>query len=83
MLVFLVPKLEVIHGEKAILIPVMDSVAVCCNRRMVQVLSFLTVAEINVGVSTRTAGLLTSLALSHQVFFHSSSTTFSKGPKPY
>lgn len=67
MLVFLFPKLGLIHGEeKTLPIPGGDSVAHQHNKKVVQNLPFLAVSGINSGATSETVGLTTPPTLYHQ-----------------
>lgn len=55
-LVFLFPKLGVIHGEEHLSIPVVDSTATQQNRRANQILNFLAAAGMTAGVAPGTQG---------------------------
>lgn len=65
-LVFLFPKMRVLHGEEPLLTPGVNSIAAQHNRKAVQILPLLTVTRITLGVATRTEGLTASLTLHHQ-----------------
>lgn len=86
-LVFLFPRLGVIHEEEILLVPVVGSIATWCNKKqpfLPQILSHLAITGITVGVTTGTwegPPLWTHI---YRVFCCCccSSSTFNRWPKP-
>lgn len=58
--------LGMIRNEEALQTPVVDSLALQNNKRVIQILPLLAMTGIAVGVNTGTVGLSTPLILYHQ-----------------
>lgn len=67
MLIFLLPKLGVTHGEELLPIQAADSLAAGHDERTVQTLPLLAVADITAGDPAGTDGLMLSRPLHHQL----------------